>query len=624
MSVHNNCEILADFMKKRSQNKKTITRQCYKNRWFVLDSNFLSYYDGTPMKRGAKKGSICLEKIHVVEEVENLSLDQLINVLQIVYDEYAEYYTLYIVADTSKQRETWISSIRHECQKKNASFYLKYHPGVWTKSLKKYKCCDQIDRNAPGCKLSFVERHDEVPISPNKVSSSPSDTSESSNDKIYVAIYDYTPYDQRDLLLTTGERYEILNDSNEHWWLAKNRRGEKGYIPSNYVKKLCDLEIFDWYYKDITRQYCEMLLKKDGRDGCFMVRDSTTKGNIYTVSVFCKEKCRHYHIKETADGKFYLHEKNTFDTMADLIYYHKYNSAGLETRLRFPPSHEAKTVPATAGFGHDCWEISQSSLIKGKLVGSGCFGNVYEALWKSKIVAVKVMKLDTMSEDNFIEEAKTMTQLNHPNLVQLYGVVTKARPLAIILEYMQHGSLKQHLKKHKSLILYQSEKLIGFCMDVCKGMKYLESKNFVHRDLAARNCLVGSNYVVKVGDFGLTRYVINDLYNSSSCAKLPVKWASPEVFQFYRFSSKSDVWAFGVLMWEIFTCGDEPYADKSNTEVLELVCNSSSRLEKPPACPRDIYQEMRMCWKKNPDERYSFSTLRENLSDLLELFITQN
>nr|AIR09496.1 tyrosine protein kinase [Amphioctopus fangsiao] len=227
MSQHNNCELLCDFMKKRSQNKKTITRQCYKNRWFVIDSNFLSYYDGTPMKRGTKKGAISLEKIHVVEEVENLSLDQLINVLQIVYEEYGECYTLYIVADTSKQRETWISTIRHECLKKNASFYLKYHPGVWTKSLKKYKCCDQIDRNAPGCKLSFIERHDEVPARLNKVPTRHPDVSESSNEKIYVAIYDYSPYDKQDLQLTTGERYEILNDSNEHWWLARTNEGRK-------------------------------------------------------------------------------------------------------------------------------------------------------------------------------------------------------------------------------------------------------------------------------------------------------------------------------------------------------------------------------------------------------------
>uniref|UniRef100_A0A8C3Q4I8 Uncharacterized protein n=1 Tax=Geospiza parvula TaxID=87175 RepID=A0A8C3Q4I8_GEOPR len=137
--------------------------------------------------------------------------------------------------------------------------------------------------------------------------------------------------------------------------------------------------------------------------------------------------------------------------------------------------------------------------------------------------------------------------------------------------------------------------LLSMCQDVCEGMEYLERNSFIHRDLAARNCLVNEDHVVKVSDFGMARYVIDDEYISSSGAKFPVKWSSPEVFHFKKYSSKSDVWSFGVLMWEVFTEGKMPFETKSNAEVVREI-SQGNRLYRPHLASHPVYKVMYSCW----------------------------
>uniref|UniRef100_W8B5E0 non-specific protein-tyrosine kinase n=3 Tax=Dacinae TaxID=164860 RepID=W8B5E0_CERCA len=247
-------------------------------------------------------------------------------------------------------------------------------------------------------------------------------------------------------------------------------------------------------------------------------------------------------------------------------------------------------------------------------LGSGQFGVVRRGKWRGSIdTAVKMMKEGTMSEDDFIEEAKVMTKLQHPNLVQLYGVCSKHRPIYIVTEYMKHGSLLNYLRRHETTLIGNMGLLLDMCIQVSKGMAYLERHNYIHRDLAARNCLVGSENVVKVADFGLARYVLDDQYTSSGGTKFPIKWAPPEVLNYTRFSSKSDVWAYGVLMWEVFTCGKMPYGRLKNTEVVERV-QRGIILEKPKSCAKEIYDVMKKCWSHGPEERPSFRILKEQLA----------
>lgn len=344
-----------------------------------------------------------------------------------------------------------------------------------------------------------------------------------------------------------------------------------------------------WYVGDMSRQRAESLLKQNDKEGCFVVRKSSTKG-LYTLSLHTKvpqSHVKHYHIKQNSRGEFYLSEKHCCETIPDLINYHRHNSGGLACRLKVSPCD--RPVPPTAGLSHgnypssrsdrninwivfhdtDKWEIHPSELMILEELGSGQFGVVRRAKWRGSIdTAVKMMKVGTMSEDDFIEEAKVMTKLQHQNLVQLYGVCSKHRPIYIVTEYMKHGSLLNYLRRHETTLIGNMGLLLDMCIQVshfkamfieparcwpifvhlskvCKGMSYLERHNYIHRDLAARNCLVGSENTVKVADFGLARYVLDDQYTSSGGTKFPIKWAPPEVLNYTRFSSKSDVWAYG-------------------------------------------------------------------------------
>ncbi|XP_076397686.1 tyrosine-protein kinase Btk29A isoform X8 [Megachile rotundata] len=410
--------------------------------------------------------------------------------------------------------------------------------------------------------------------------------------KVVVALYPFRAIEGGDLSLEKGAEYEVLDDSQEHWWKVKDEHGSIGYIPSNYVKEkeLLGLQKYEWYVGDMSRQRAESLLKQEDKEGCFVVRNSSTKG-LYTLSLYTKvphPHVKHYHIKQNTRGEFYLSEKHCCGSIPDLVNYHRHNSGGLASRLKTSPCD--RPVPPTAGLSHDKWEIDPAELHLLEELGSGQFGVVRRGKWRGSIdVAVKMMKEGTMSEDDFIEEAKVMTKLQHQNLVQLYGVCSKDRPIYIVTEYMRHGSLLNYLRRHEATLGANVGLLLDMCIQVCKGMAYLERHNYIHRDLAARNCLVGSENVVKVADFGLARYVLDDQYTSSGGTKFPIKWAPPEVLNYTRFSSKSDVWAYGVLMWEVFTCGKMPYGRLKNTEVVERV-QRGIILERPKACFKEVYE----------------------------------
>ncbi|KAK0183094.1 hypothetical protein PV327_001166 [Microctonus hyperodae] len=433
--------------------------------------------------------------------------------------------------------------------------------------------------------------------------------------KVVVALYPFRAIEGGDLSLEKGAEYEVLDDSQEHWWKVKDEHGSIGYIPSNYVKEkeLLGLQKYEWYVGDMSRQRAESLLKQEDKEGCFVVRNSSTKG-LYTLSLYTKvphPHVKHYHIKQNTRGEFYLSEKHCCGSIPDLVNYHRHNSGGLASRLKTSPCD--RPVPPTAGLSHDKWEIDPAELHLLEELGSGQFGVVRRGKWRGSIdVAVKMMKEGTMSEDDFIEEAKVMTKLQHQNLVQLYGVCSKDRPIYIVTEYMRHGSLLNYLRRHEASLSANVGLLLDMCIQVCKGMAYLERHNYIHRDLAARNCLVGSENVVKVADFGLARYVLDDQYTSSGGTKFPIKWAPPEVLNYTRFSSKSDVWAYGVLMWEVFTCGKMPYGRLKNTEVVERV-QRGIILEKPKACFKEVYEVMRKCWAHCPEVRPSFRVLKEQL-----------
>lgn len=255
--------------------------------------------------------------------------------------------------------------------------------------------------------------------------------------------------------------------------------------------------------------------------------------------------------------------------------------------------------------------------MKNKL-GSGQYGEVYEGVWQryNKVVAVKTLKEETMCLDEFLEEATIMKEMKHPNLVQLLGVCTREPPYYIITEYMPKGNLLDYLRASSANELGHTV-LKYFAIQIASAMSYLESKNFIHRDLAARNCLVGDNNIVKVADFGLARLIKEDTYTAHIGSKFPIKWTAPEGLAFNKFSNKSDVWAFGVLLWEIATYGKSPYPGVELSDVYHLL-ESGYRMECPDDCPRNIYELMRRCWEWEPGNRPTFSALYQALENMFQ------
>ncbi|KFP73343.1 Proto-oncogene tyrosine-protein kinase ROS [Acanthisitta chloris] len=272
-----------------------------------------------------------------------------------------------------------------------------------------------------------------------------------------------------------------------------------------------------------------------------------------------------------------------------------------------------------------------------KLLGSGAFGEVYEGTavdilgdgsGESK-VAVKTLKKGATDQQKseFLKEAHLMSKFDHPHILKLLGVCLLNEPQYLILELMEGGDLLSYLRgarkqKLQSPLLAVTD-LLDICLDVCKGCVYLEKMHFIHRDLAARNCLVSekeygsSSRIVKIGDFGLARDVYkNDYYRKRGEGLLPVRWMAPESLIDGVFTNRSDVWAFGVLVWETLTLGQQPYPGFSNTEVLHHV-QSGGRLESPNNCPDDLCDLLTRCWAQEPHNRPAFSYIHDKLQEII-------
>ncbi|XP_039631094.1 tyrosine-protein kinase ITK/TSK [Polypterus senegalus] len=614
--------ILEEFLFKKSQQKRRTSPCNYKERYFILRKDELAYYEYRHGKKPTLKGSIELSRIKCVEIVRS---DVHIPCsfkypFQVVHDNYC----LYVFAPDKDTQQKWVWALKEETKHNN--LLNKYHPNFWVDG--RWRCCSQTEKLAAGCvEYDPTKNGSKKPLPP-----TPKDNRRQFSDPgsmVVVALYDFIPQGASDLMLHRQEEYIVTDQSDPNWWIAQDKNGQSGYIPSSFVieKSPDNLEAFGWFNKNISRAKAEQLLFQEDKEGAFIVRNSRQAG-VYTVSVLTKAlgstgenhpKVKHYHIRETLtdEPKYYLAERYVFNSIPDLIHYHQHNAAGLITRLRHPVSGGREKAPATAGFSYGKWEIESAELSFIEEVGSGQFGVVQLGYWNGNSkVAIKMIKEGAMSEEDFREEAKIMMRLSHPKLVQLHGVCTQETSMYLVFEFMDHGCLSDYLRNHKGNI--SRETLLGMCLDVCEGMAYLERANFIHRDLAARNCLVGENHEVKVSDFGMTRFVLDDQYTSSLGSKFPVKWSAPEVIQYSKFSSKSDVWSFGVVMWEVFSEGKMPYENRSNGEVVEAVA-AGQRLLRPKLASDFIYQLMEWCWKERPEDRPSFTILFHELAELADL-----
>ncbi|XP_057591034.1 focal adhesion kinase 1 isoform X3 [Hippopotamus amphibius kiboko] len=274
------------------------------------------------------------------------------------------------------------------------------------------------------------------------------------------------------------------------------------------------------------------------------------------------------------------------------------------------------TMPSTRDY-----EIQRERIELGRCIGEGQFGDVHQGAYTSPenpalAVAIKTCKNCTSDSvrEKFLQEALTMRQFDHPHIVKLIGVITE-NPVWIIMELCTLGELRSFLQVRKYSLDLAS--LILYAYQLSTALAYLESKRFVHRDIAARNVLVSSNDCVKLGDFGLSRYMEDSTYYKASKGKLPIKWMAPESINFRRFTSASDVWMFGVCMWEILMLGVKPFQGVKNNDVIGRIENGE-RLPMPPNCPPTLYSLMTKCWAYDPSRRPRFTELKAQLSTILE------
>ncbi|XP_037836277.1 focal adhesion kinase 1 isoform X3 [Kryptolebias marmoratus] len=267
------------------------------------------------------------------------------------------------------------------------------------------------------------------------------------------------------------------------------------------------------------------------------------------------------------------------------------------------------------------YEIQRDRIELGRCIGEGQFGDVHQGVYISPdnpalSVAVKTCKNSTSDSvrEKFLQEALTMRQFDHPHIVKLMGVITE-NPVWIIMELCTLGELRSFLQVRKYSLDLAS--LILYSYQLSTALAYLESKRFVHRDIAARNVLVSTVDCVKLGDFGLSRYMEDSSYYKASKGKLPIKWMAPESINFRRFTSASDVWMFGVCMWEILMYGIKPFQGVKNNDVIGRIENGE-RLAMPPQCPPTLYSLMTKCWSYDPSKRPRFNELKTQLSTILE------
>ncbi|XP_064621655.1 uncharacterized protein LOC135484269 isoform X2 [Lineus longissimus] len=294
----------------------------------------------------------------------------------------------------------------------------------------------------------------------------------------------------------------------------------------------------------------------------------------------------------------------------------------------------------------DEWELDHCDIKFGSMLGQGAFGKVMTGVCDDQKVAIKVLKDNAplSYREDFIAEITLMKKLGvHPHIVALIGACTIAEPLALVLEYMPHGNLQNFLKKCRleGYIHQNSEgiqelqyreltesgeditwnitpsDMLSFARQVALAMEYIADKQFVHRDLAARNVLVGPDKLVKLCDFGLSRDVYGTCeYHKITSGKLPLKWMALESLRDRIFTIQSDVWSFGILLWEIVTMGGSPYPSIALADLYVVLCNGY-RMDSPSNCSPEVYDIMHRCWAENPANRPTFTDLRESLDLLL-------
>ncbi|XP_044311269.1 tyrosine-protein kinase Srms [Varanus komodoensis] len=425
---------------------------------------------------------------------------------------------------------------------------------------------------------------------------------------LFGVLCDFTARSADELSVNKGDKLCILKEDGGYV-LARRLSGDPnmGYVPANYISKITQEPVAQqpWYISGIGRNKANyLLLSPPNRHGSFLIRDSESNRGEYSLSVRNHTKVRHFRIYKEPGGNIYLEKGHTFPSLEQLLDYYTVNWKVIQTPLLLPCIQKRPLET-------DQWERPRSEFQLWRKMGEGYFGEVWEGMWKNTVpVAIKIMKQADMRDD-FAKEIQNLKRLKHARLIKLLAICSVGEPVYIVTELMRKGNLHGFLNSAAGKEL-TTHHLLSISCQVADGMTYLEEQHVVHRDLAARNILVGDDLSCKIADFGLARLLKDDIYSTSGSALIPVKWTAPEAAIYQTYSAKSDVWSYGIFLYEVFTYGQCPYEGLTNQETIQQITRGY-RLPRPNSCSPEIYSIMLECWKGHPEDRPTFLSLKETL-----------
>lgn len=385
------------------------------------------------------------------------------------------------------------------------------------------------------------------------------------------------------------------------------------------------LRTFDWYFGKVSRQASEDWLLSPGYPkGTYLVRQGEAAPDTYTLSVRDCDELRGYIVKhykihtqrepQSAFQAYFITPRKQFRTLDELVNHYSDNADGLCCKLQQMCMKPRSLIWAFDRGKSDEYATTRDTVLRVKKLGSGQFAEVWLARWhSSRDIAIKIQKKDAVSSAAFLDEAQLLKQLQHPNIIKLLGVSSETTPIYLLLEYMVNGRLSNYLREGKGHELGLSQ-LLWIAAQIAEGMAFLEKEHFVHRNLGARNILVGERNVVKIAGFGMAKVQDDPDFNFRRGLKMAIKWMSPEVLLCNKYSTKGDVWTFGIVLVEILTYGKEPYEGMGSKEAFEHV-QQGYRMPRPEICPSEVYEVILTCWNSNPPSRPSFDFLNTFLHD---------
>uniref|UniRef100_A0A1I8AM95 Tyrosine-protein kinase n=1 Tax=Steinernema glaseri TaxID=37863 RepID=A0A1I8AM95_9BILA len=363
--------------------------------------------------------------------------------------------------------------------------------------------------------------------------------------------------------------------------------------------------LVDFYHGMLPRKDIQPLLQKPGD---FLVRKTDGEGCVVlVVSVRAPERVLHFVVNRNPTKNLYYFENHGEKSIKELIEWHITTGTPLSSDSGAKIKRPIERSP---------WILNHDALKMRKKLGEGAFGEVFLADYvteKSEMkVAVKTMRNEVKRIDRlqFMKEARIMRKLQHKNVVRIVGLAVDENPILLVMEVCPGGALLSYLRRHKETITQEAK--LRFSTEGAAGLDYLVSQGLIHRDIAARNCLLTSTQELKISDFGMSseKKQIQD----KKLDKVPIKWLAPETMQERIYNTKTDVWSYGVMLWEIYTHGKEPYPGMSNMQTRAKIIVQNYRMEIPKDTPAEVGKVIAECWARLPNDRPNFAKIFETLS----------